>query len=510
MTSMITDWVRGLGRWSRLLLSIALGAVMTAGHAPVDLPWGFFVAVPMMVWMISAAEDWRQAAFAGWGFAFGYFVTGLHWIGHAFLVDAEAFAWLLPIGVTGLPAFLALFWAAAFGLARWLWPVGPVWQVLTLAACLTGAELLRGHVLTGFPWALPAYAWTETPLLQSASWAGPFGLSFVVLVLTALPLVALLARRWGPLAAALGGFISLWIWGDLRVPEGQTIAADAPVIRVVQPNAPQHLKWDPEHIPTFYRRLLQHSAAPAETASGRPDLILWPETAVTFAPTELPEARAQIAQAANGAPVVLGALRPVGTGAGLAYRNAIVTILPDGSLGPLYDKHHLVPFGEYMPLKEVMGALGLSQLAKHGGLTSGPGPRSLQVADLPEFAATVCYEMIFPHQIVAPGDRPDWILTVTNDAWFGGFAGPQQHLAQARFRAVEQGLPVARAANTGVSSILDSYGGVINHLNLHIDGYLDQALPPPLAPTIYSFTGNLGVILACLSVILLGFLKKLH
>ncbi|MEO1460482.1 MAG: apolipoprotein N-acyltransferase, partial [Pseudomonadota bacterium] len=213
------------------------------------------------------------------------------------------------------------------------------------------------------------------------------------------------------------------------------------------------------------------SAEPAESVSGRPDLILWPEMAVTFPVADYPEAAAQIAEAAAGAPVILGSFHPERSGPETEWLNALVTVIPDGTIGPRYDKHHLVPFGEYMPMKEVMSAIGLQQLAQHGGLSAGTGPAALSVAGLPRFAATVCYEMIFPHQIIGPGPRPDWILTITNDAWFGGFAGPQQHLAQAKFRAVEQGLPVARAANTGISTILDSYGRMQAQLSLHRDGY---------------------------------------
>ncbi|MEM8699471.1 MAG: apolipoprotein N-acyltransferase [Pseudomonadota bacterium] len=407
----------------------------------------------------------------------------------------------MPLGVIGLPGFLALFWAVAFALAQKFRPDGILLRALSLAAWLILAELARGHVLTGFPWALLAYAWVETPFLQTASWAGPYGLSLIVLILTGLLLSALLERAWLPGAAVLLTIAALWAWGTARVPGEAVIAPDAPLIRIVQPNAPQHLKWDPAYAPRFYRRLLAHSRAPADSASGRPDLIVWPEMAVTFPPGEYPEALAQIAEAAAGAPVVLGALHRDEVSGEPAWLNAMMTVLPEGRLGPRYDKHHLVPFGEYMPFKEVISLIGLRQLAQHGGLSSGTGPEMMNLPGLPAFAATICYEMIFPHRIVPSGPRPSWILTITNDAWFGGFAGPQQHLAQARFRAVEQGLPVARAANTGISSVLDSYGRIQQQLALHRDGYFDQKLPSPAAATIYSFTGNFPALLACLMLI---------
>ncbi|MEM6906854.1 MAG: apolipoprotein N-acyltransferase, partial [Pseudomonadota bacterium] len=303
--------------------------------------------------------------------------------------------------------------------------------------------------------------------------------------------------RWLTLPAfALGA--GLFLWGADRVPE--TIRADAsqPMVRVVQPNAPQHLKWQPDYIPLFFRRLMAHSAA--EGTRGRPDVVIWPEAAVGFVPQNEPLAAARIAEAA-GAPVILGAMHPSGGRDGGVFYNALVTLLPGGEIGPRYDKHHLVPFGEYLPIKGLLEAVGLRQLAQHGGASFGPGPRTVSLPGLPAFAAAICYEMIFPHLVIAPGPRPGWIVTITNDAWFGGFAGPQQHLDQARFRAIEQGLPVARAANTGISTVIDPYGRLEGQVALHRDGFWDQRLPNPLAPTLYSRTGDLPVI-ALLAVIL--------
>lgn len=494
----LSPWLSRRGGWARLGLATITGAALTLGHAPVDFPWIFFVALPMAVWLIDTAPGWKSGALVGWGLGFGYFVTGLHWIGHAFLVDADAFAWLLPFAVTLLPAFLGLFWALACGASRSIWPAGHVLRPVLLAAALTGVEMLRSHILTGFPWALPAYAWVETPLLQSASWAGPFGLSLLALALTALPLVAMMERRWLIAAGSMAIFSGLLIWGHLRVPTEMVSAPDAPFLRIVQPNAPQHQKWDPALIPVFYDRLLRHTAA--EGDGPRPDVVIWPETAVTFLPTREPEARRQIAEAAGGAPVILGALDVKERSGSNVWFNGLVTVLPDATMGPAYAKHHLVPFGEYMPFRWLFETIGLRQLAKHGGMSPGPGPRTMTISGLPAFAAAICYEMIFPHEVIAAGPRPEWILTATNDAWFGGFAGPQQHLAQARFRAVEQGLPVVRAANTGVSAIIDAHGRLWNTIPLHRDGFIDAKLPAPTRPTIYSFTDSWPTLLACVLV----------
>lgn len=490
--------------WHRVVVAILLGTLMTLGHAPVDFPWIFFLAVPWLALLLDRARNWRQAAWIGWGSGFGYFVSGLHWIGHAFLVDAEKFAWLLPFAVTLLPAFLALFWAGAMALYYLVRPSDApglrltVLRVLLLAATLTTAELARGHVLTGFPWALPAYIWTETPLLQTASLIGPYGLSFATLVLTGLPALLGLQRRWPAMTLALAGFAALWLWGSWRVPAETAYAPDAPVIRVVQPNAPQNLKWRADYAPLFYRRLLDHSSAPADPELGPPDAVIWPETAVTFLPADYPDERRRIAEAAAGATVIAGAFdRQTDAEGERLWYNALVTIRPDGSMGETYAKHHLVPFGEYMPFKSVMSAIGLRQLSEHGGMSPGPGPRKLAIDGLPEFAVAICYEMIFPEEIVGAG-RPEWLLTVTNDAWFGGFAGPQQHLAQARFRAVEQGLPVVRSANTGISAVIDPHGRVLWSIGLHKDGFGDIRLPDALSLTLYTKTYNLSILLAIL------------
>ncbi|MEM9098320.1 MAG: apolipoprotein N-acyltransferase [Pseudomonadota bacterium] len=493
----VTRRLRQLSGWQRVLLSALMGVVMTLGHAPTDLPWGFFLALPVVLAMTAEVDRPRQAAWIGWGLGLGYFISGLHWIGHAFLVDPDQHAWMLPFALTLLPGFLALFWAGAFWLAKRIWPQTLALQALVLASSWTLVEIARGHVLTGFPWALPAYAWVETPLLQSASWAGPFGLTLIVLFLCSYLPMALLARSLAGTALAAAGFAGLWIWGTARVPETVTYAPDAPLIRIVQPDAPQHLKWNRDYIPRFYRRLLEASAAPLEGREGTPDLILWPETAVAYLPERFPEGRQQIAAAARGAPVVTGAITAPEAGAQIGYFNSLVTILPDASMGPSYNKHHLVPFGEYVPFAWILKPLGLEQIALFGGFDEGPGPATISLPGLPSFAAAICYEMIFPHEIVGTGPRPDWIVTITNDAWFGGFAGPQQHLDQARFRAVEQGLPAARAANTGISAMIDPYGRVTNSLPLHTHGAIDVLLPEKAPETLFSqmrWTSTIGLI----------------
>ena len=486
----LVRWLGARGRWQRLGLAIILGAALTAGHPPVSVPWIFFLAVPLLVLLALSAPTGRAAAWIGWGAAFGYFVTGLHWIGHAFLVDAERFAWLLPIGVTALPTGLGLFWALAFWLARRLRPVGVLPAAVVLVSLWTLAEYTRSNVLTGLPWALPGYVWVDLPPMQAAAWVGPFGVTFLTFLITSLPVMAWVGgRRTLVGAAALAAGAGLWLAGALRVPDAVAYAPDAPVLRVVQPNAPQHLKWLPGHREEFYARLLSATGAPPDPGLGPPDIVIWPEASVHFVPAAEPREVARISRAAGRAWVLLGALHGERTRTGERWTNALVTIGPDGSLGPRYDKHHLVPFGEYLPLKSVFDALGISQFAVRGGFESGPGPQTLRLDGVPSFSPLICYEAIFPNEIVG-AERPEWLLQPTNDAWFGSWAGPRQHYAQARIRAIEQGLPMVRAANTGISAVVDPYGREVVSIELHNYRYLDYRLPKSLRPTFYSFFGD--------------------
>lgn len=491
--SRVSAWFARRGRFQRLGLAVVAGAAMTAGHPPVSVPWVLFAAVPVLVLLVLTAPTGRAAAWIGWGAAFGYFVTGLHWMGHAFLVDPDRYAWLLPLGVTALPTFLGLFWALAFWAAWRMRPASPVAGAFALAGTLTLVEFARSNVLTGLPWALPAYVWVDLPPMQSAAWIGPFGLTLLTLILTALPGLALTGRGRAAAVVAIGAVAALWVAGVLRVPDEITYADDAPVLRVVQPNAPQDQKWAPAHRETFYQRLLSATARPADPALGAPDLVIWPEAAVYFVPAATPGEVARISQAAGSAWVLLGAIHGERTATGDRWTNALVSISPDGRIGPRYDKHHLVPFGEYLPYRSLFEAIGVAQFAIRGDLQDGPGPRTMKVGDLPPFSPLICYEAIFPHEIIG-GTRPAWLVQPTNDAWFGSGAGPYQHYAQARIRAIEQGLPMVRAANTGISAVVDPYGREIVSIGLHRYDHFDSRLPAPLAATLYSRTGDWPVL----------------
>lgn len=498
-----TEWIASRGHWSRRGLAFVAGAVMTAGHAPIDVPWALFVDVPILALLVASAPTWRAAAGLGWFAGFGYFVTGLHWIGYAFLVDPDRFAWLLPLGTAALPAGLALFWCMAFGLARRFWPSHVVGGIIWLSAIWTLAEFARGNILTGLPWALPGYVWVETPVMQMAAFVGPYAVTLGTLIICTLPAVFLsLSGRWRVMGLILPALIVglSWVAGVSRSPAETAYKADAPVIRVVQPNAPQALKWHPDHWQRYYLRALTATAATPDAALGPADIVIWPEATLRLVPELNGEEMIRIAEAGGDAHVLFGALFGEVQGNDIQWANAMVTLSPDGEIRDLYRKHHLVPFGEYLPMEPLFTALGLSQFAITGNLRRGSGPQTVRIPGLPAYSPLICYEAIFPGAVV--GDtRPDWLLQPTNDAWFGPFAGPRQHLAQARIRAIEQGLPMVRAANTGISAVIDPHGRIITALPLDTDGYADARLPSALPPTLYAQLGDWpfwAMILLCL------------
>ena len=477
--------------WLARGVALLVGGAAALGHVPfsasVALPAAMVVAMVLVV----LASGVRAAAAIGWAFGAGYFAVALHWLVQPFLVDVARHGWMAPFAVLFMAGGLALFWAAAFGAAAWL--ARRRWRPLALVVTLSLAEWLRSTVLSGFPWALPAYVWSETPLIHAAAWVGPFGLTALTLLASA-GIALALRRGWSGLWA-LGGVLPLLAvgalgWWEARQPLVE--ADEAPVIRLVQPNAPQDEKWDPERAATFVDRQI---ALTAETPA--PNLVVWPETAIPWRLAEAGPVLARASEAAGGVPVILGAVRVEGQ---RAY-NSLVVVGPGGDVQEVYDKHHLVPFGEYIPLGRLARLVGLRSFAARDGYgySAGDGPKRLDLGWMGSPMPLICYEAIFPAE-VGQGERPDWLLQITNDAWFGTFSGPYQHLAQARFRAVEQGLPMIRVANTGVSAVIDSRGGIVTSMPLGQGGFVDAGLPPAAPQTLYSRTGDAPVLV----VLLLG------
>ena len=501
--SIILSW-----GWKRALIALAAGALSSLAMAPVNAWPVLFVTFPVMVWLIDGAGGGRlgglpAAALAGYWFGLGYFVPSLYWLGYAFLVDAETFAWLMPFGVLGLPAYLALFTAFGFALARLLWAKDAT-RVLTLAASLTIAEWLRGHVLTGFPWNAFGYALSEPlALAQTFSLIGLWGMTFLTVAIFASPAVLIGRTKpgrtpWAWPLAALALLLAMGIFGSLRLSQHPT-ALVATKLRIMQPNLSQDVKFNyaaKAEVMRKYLTLSDRASSPQSTGVNDVDILIWPESAFPFFLTREADAMAQIAELLpRGTVLITGSVRapdrPAGTPITRAY-NSIYVIDHDGSVLSVYDKLHLVPFGEYLPFQDLMEKLGLMQLTKlPGGFIEGTVRRSLPVPKAGEALPLICYEAIFPGDVASRDERPGWIVNLTNDGWFGISTGPYQHLAQARMRAVEMGLPLVRAANTGISAVIDPVGRIVVKLGLGIEGVLDSRLPSAVPPTIYAQAGDI-------------------
>lgn len=462
--------IGNLRGWRQLLLAFVIGAALGLVQAPWSFPLAFFATLPVIFWLHSGSERQRRAASVGWFAGLGYFGLALAWIVEPFLVDIARHGWMAPFALFFMAAGLALFWAAAF----WIAPHG---RIFTLILMWSIVEVARSYVFTGFPWGLIGYGWMETPIIQVTSIVGVHGLGFLTMAA-----IALLLQ--GQAKAAVSGaliLILMWGFGAYQLSKPVIQRADAYTVRIVQPNVDQKLKWLPEFQQTFFQRHLELSAA-----NGSPDIVIWPEAAVPFLPEERPDLLQDISLATNGAEVILGARRRDGEG---NWFNRLVLLDDNGLLVDSYDKHHLVPFGEYVPAQNILSKTGITALTGQGW-TAGEGARLISHSDTPTFLPLICYEAIFPSHASVPGERADWIVQITNDAWFGKFSGPYQHLAQARVRAIEQGLPLARSANTGVSAMVDPYGRIIDAIPLGRMGVVDVSLPAALPKTLYSRYGD--------------------
>jgi apolipoprotein N-acyltransferase len=479
-----------------------------------------FLTFPVMIWLIDGAGAGRArgipaAAMAGWWFGLGYFVPGLYWIGYAFLVDASTFAWLLPFAILGLPAYLALFTAFGFGLARLLWTRDGS-RVLTLAATMTASEWLRGHVLTGFPWNAFGYALTEPlALAQTGSLIGLWGLTFLCVAIFASPAVLIDGssrgrKPWIAPALAVLMLVAMGIFGVVRLTRQPTTFTNVK-LRIVQPNLQQDVRFNysaKAEVMQKYLALSDRASGPQSTGVRDVNILIWPESAFPFFLTREPDAMAQIADLLPKDTVLItGAVRapdlPPGVKITRAY-NSIYVIDHNASVLSVYDKLHLVPFGEYLPYQHLMERLGFEQLTKvQGGFISGTVRRTLDIPNAPRALPLICYEAIFPGNVAPRDDRPGWIVNLTNDGWFGISTGPYQHLQQVRLRAIEEGLPVARAANTGISTVIDPMGRVVAELGLGLEGVLDSRLPSAISPTIYTKIRDIpAAVLVIISVVL--------
>ncbi|MCB1335386.1 MAG: apolipoprotein N-acyltransferase [Roseivivax sp.] len=473
-------------------LALVFGLALATGAPPLSLwplAWASLVGP---LWLFSRCTTPAQAGWTGWIVGAGYFGASMAWIVQPFLVDAAVTGWLAPLGLLGMAGGLSLFWAAAF------WAARRAGGLILLVALWTLAELARAYVLTGFPWGLVGYVLAPSPAAHWAALVGSHGLTLAALTVAALAVAGLSRRVW---LAAAGGLAGTLLLGGAALQPPAPDLAGRPVVRLVQPNAPQHLKWDPAYMPVFFQRQIS-----ATSAEGAPDLIVWPESALPVLLDQAGPAFEVIAGASGAAPVALGIERRDTVEGATVYYNSLAVLTAEGQVTAVYDKHHLVPFGEYMPFPWLFSHIEAAGLAARaaGGFSAGPGPRLI---DTPVGRALplICYEAVFPQDVTAAPERPDYLLQVTNDAWFGTHLGPQQHLMQARMRVIETGLPLVRAANTGISAVIGPGGRIIAALPLNREGHIDAPLPAALAPTPYARTGDWPVFAALLAIILFSF-----
>ena len=427
-------------------------------------------------------------------------------------MDAKTFGWLMPFAVVALPAGMALYTALGFALARALWMRG-AGRILVFAAALTAAEWLRGHLLSGFPWNAFGYALT-TPLwlAQGVALVGVWGFTLIALAVFASPAVladepADTRRPWLVVASAAVVLAALAAFGAVRLATTPTALVDGVRLRIMQPNVPQDAKFsyaNKAQVMQHYLALSDRATGPQSSGVREATHLIWPESAFPFFLTREPDALAQIAALLPpGTVLITGAARPAEVGRH-AY-NSIYVIDHDGSILSVYDKLHLVPFGEYLPFQSFLERLGLQQLTKvQGGFLAGDRRRALASPRAPKFVPLICYEIVFPRAVAPAGERGGWLLNLTNDAWFGISAGPYQHFQHARVRAIEEGLPLVRAANTGISAVVDPVGRVIHALPLGTEGVLDSPLPQAIGPTPYARVGDIPLAVALVLIALVA------
>ncbi|MCB8873846.1 apolipoprotein N-acyltransferase [Acidisoma silvae] len=485
-----------------LILALIFGIVAALALPPVYLLPALWVSLPGLIWLIGRAKSWRQAGVIGLAFGFGLNVVGLYWITEPILIEAAQFWWLVPFAVPGLALAVGVFTAVPAALC-WFAPPG-LPRLLVLAGTWTIADLALQFVFTGFPWnfwgtdvAIPGLI--GTVLIQPAAWIGVLGLTLCIVFVASLPSLGLRG-----FAASIALMVAWAVVGGLRLSRARP-ATPAAIVGVIQGDGTAEFASDRTAAIALFRRYLRLSAdavakARATNPHNLPIVLLWPETASPFMLQTDVGARQAIADTVGPDVTVIAGMLRFGAD-GQSIYNSLGVVRGPGPLLATYDKWHLVPFGEYQPAWLPM------QILPGEGFSRGTGPTTLHVPGIPPVGPIICYESVFSGQIIKESDRPDWIALATNDAWFGNSSGPRQHLAAGRMRAVEEGLPLARAANTGISAIFDASGREEMRIGHGRQGVLVAPLPGRLPPTLFAYWGLwapsiLGICTALLGVVL--------
>ena len=489
------------------LLALAAGGLAAVAQPPFGILPGLlgYALLAHLIDSVPDARPLRAAFWRGWLAGFLYFLVGCWWVAEAFTVDARQ-VWMAPFAASLLPAGLGLLWGAAMVIYRLLRPARP-WRWLVFAGALTLLEWVRGHLLTGFPWNLPGETWRAgSAVSQAAAVFGAYGLTWItVAAASAFAAPVTEAGRLGraaPPALAVLALLGLWAGGELRLRHAVAPSPNEPVVRVVQPDVREQSKFSEDNLRSIFFRYVRLTAAPARQP---PDIVVWSEGAIPLSADELLSPAGGWAEIIRrslhpGETLMFGTYRLTGPPRPRAY-NSLIAVRA-GATGlevtGVYDKFKLVPFGEYLPAAQILQPLGFKDLAHLAdGFDFGPAPHPITPAGSPPVQPLICYESLFPDLVRAAVNsgprRPRWIVNVSNDSWFGVTSGPLQHLNQASYRAIEEGLPIVRATPTGVSAIIDAYGNIQagEALSLGKSGTIDGRLPPALPTTTYGRVGDI-------------------
>lgn len=513
----MTDSNKGtpkLSFWKVSGLSFFLGLLLATTFAPLHLIFFLPVCFSGLLILLKTAKTKKQAFFIGWWFGWGQFIAGLYWIGIAFTIDANAHAALIPLPTLGLPAFLAILTGLAT-LATYITGIQGLSRVLIFTGFWTLFEYIRGLIFTGFPWNLAGYSWGNIlPMLQWASFIGIYGLTLLTILISSIPAIlvekSLTPRTKNIIILLNCSLLAIMvIVGYMRIPSAPLPQMPQSQIRIVQPNIPQADKWKPDQRFSHVKKLVDLSVQKTEA---EPRHIVWPETAVPFFLTTDENLKFYLQKIVpvNGTLITGSPRKDTNT---RQYWNSVQVLNPDGQISDIYDKRHLVPYGEYMPLRNILETTGLTSLIpaldqmSDFSTSNDESSKIINISGLGSARVLICYEVAFPWEVSAR-EKSNWILNVTNDAWFGNTSGPYQHFVITRTRAIEQGKSIVRAANTGISAIIDGYGRVLKSLPLNETGILDTTIPQAIdQKTIYQRTGEilpLFLIILCIMVGLFG------
>ncbi|NQU60099.1 MAG: apolipoprotein N-acyltransferase [Rhodospirillales bacterium] len=513
--AVIKGRLTALSGWRLWAVQGGLGVLAALALPPLYLLPLLIPAFVCLLWLIEESAGPVKAFVGGWWFGFGHAAAGLSWIGFAFTVDAPRYGWMAPIAVAGMAMAVAFFPAVAAGLSRWVFAkrsLSPGGRILVFAALWTCLEWIRGWAFTGFPWNLMGTVWVALDaMIQVTALTGVYGLSLLTVAAAASP--AVLAANGGgrglvlPVVLAFGVLALVGAGGMVRLAGAGNETAAGVRLRLVQPNIPQHLKWRPDLRRAHVQKQIKMSLEPVN-AGLPPTHVIWAETSVPYDVAETPGLLAALGAAApKDGLIIVGSLRQNSGGAGpRKVWNSLHVVDPQGRIKAVYDKSHLVPFGEYIPFRGFLSKSLFASLVKNRrDISPGPDLRTLALDGLPAFSPLICYEVIFPGRVVDSRNRPNWLLNLTNDAWFGQSSGPYQHFAASRLRAVEEGLPLVRVANTGISGVIDPYGRIVKRLGLGQAGIIDSPLPEALEGlTLFARFGNWMTALILVMALVMG------